>query len=43
MWEAGTKIAQLLVQKIELPVLTEVSALDETARGEGGFGSTGAR
>ncbi len=41
--EAGTKIAQLLVQKIELPVLTEVSALDETARGEGGFGSTGAR
>lgn len=40
--EEGTKIAQLLIQKVELLEVVEVSDLDETVRGEGGFGSTGA-
>lgn len=35
------KIAQLLIQKIELPKLEEVETLDDTTRGEKGFGSTG--
>ncbi len=37
----GDKIAQLLIQKIELPVIEEVTDLDGTPRGTGGFGSTG--
>ncbi len=37
----GQKIAQILIQKIEQPEIVEVSELDETARGEGAFGSTG--
>ncbi len=40
--EQGMKIAQLLIQKVELPDVCEVSELDVTIRGEGGFGSTGA-
>ncbi len=39
----GDKIAQLVVQRLERAELVEVDALDETARGEGGFGSTGLR
>lgn len=39
--EKGSKIAQLLIQKIELSEVYEVSELDDTTRGEGGFGSTG--
>lgn len=39
--EKGAKIAQLLVQPVELPSMVEVDTLEETARGEGGFGSTG--
>ena len=39
--EKGAKIAQLLVQKVELPEVCEVSELDDTMRGTGGFGSTG--
>ncbi len=39
--EEGTKIAQLLIQKVELPEVVEVADLDATIRGEGGFGSTG--
>jgi dUTP pyrophosphatase len=35
------KIAQLLIQKVERPSLEEVEILDETERGEMGFGSTG--
>jgi dUTP pyrophosphatase len=38
---AGEKVAQILIQKIEQPVITEVADLDETSRGDGGFGSTG--
>jgi dUTP pyrophosphatase len=42
----GDRIAQLLVQRVELPELVEVSSFDEaglgdTTRGEGGHGSSG--
>ncbi len=37
----GEKIAQLVVQRIEHCELLEVDRLDETVRGEDGFGSTG--
>lgn len=39
--EKGAKISQLLIQKVELPEVCEVGELDDTIRGEGGFGSTG--
>jgi len=39
--EPGERIAQLVVAKHERVEWQEVSVLDETARGEGGFGSTG--
>ena len=38
---AGDKIAQLVIVKCELPELELVDHLEETDRGEGGFGSTG--
>ena len=42
----GDRIAQLLVQRVELPELIEVTSFDEaglaeTSRGEGGHGSSG--
>ncbi|HXG95348.1 MAG TPA: dUTP diphosphatase [Blastocatellia bacterium] len=37
----GDRIAQLVIQKVEEARLVRVDELDETARGEGGFGSTG--
>jgi len=37
----GARIAQLIIEKIALPVVVEVSDLDETSRGDDGFGSTG--
>ena len=37
----GEKVAQFVIQTVERAVLTEVDELDATARGEGGFGSTG--
>ena len=37
----GQKVAQLLIQKIELPEIEEVKGFSESTRGEGGFGSTG--
>jgi len=37
----GDKIAQLVIQRVERVDLAEVNELDETVRGEGGFGSTG--
>ena len=37
----GDKIAQLVVQRVERCEPIEVDELDPTARGEGGFGSTG--
>ncbi len=38
---AGERIAQLLVQPIARVAFVRVDALDETARGAAGFGSTG--
>ena len=37
----GDRVAQLLLQPVGHAVVTEVEELEETARGEGGFGSTG--
>jgi dUTP pyrophosphatase len=37
----GDRIAQLVVQRVEQAVFTEVDALPESARGAGGYGSTG--
>lgn len=39
----GTRIAQLLVQRVELVDFVEVDELDETVRGDAGHGSTGTR
>jgi dUTP diphosphatase len=38
---AGSKVCQLIIEQIITPEATWVSDLDETARGAGGFGSTG--
>lgn len=38
----GDRIAQLICEQILYPELIELDTLSETARGEGGFGSTGA-
>ena len=37
----GMRIAQLVVQRVELAQFEEVDRLDETERGSGGYGSTG--
>jgi dUTP pyrophosphatase len=37
----GERIAQLVPAAVQRATLTAVSVLDETARGDGGFGSTG--
>jgi len=37
----GTRIAQLVIATVTRISLQEIGALDETARGSGGFGSTG--
>lgn len=37
----GERIAQMVIAWHEQAAITEVAALDETARGSGGFGSTG--
>jgi dUTP pyrophosphatase len=37
----GDRIAQLLIQKVERADFRIVDRLEETGRGEGGFGSTG--
>ncbi len=37
----GDRICQMVINKIEMPQLEEVTILDETERGEGGFGHTG--
>jgi dUTP pyrophosphatase len=38
---AGDRIAQLVLVRVELPALVEVDSLSDTARGIGGFGSSG--
>lgn len=37
----GLRIAQMIINKVELPEILEVSKLDDTKRGENGFGHTG--
>lgn len=37
----GDRIAQLVIQKVELPTFNRVTTLETTERGEGGRGSTG--
>jgi len=39
----GTRIAQLIIAPVVRVRVVETAALDETARGVGGFGSTGAK
>jgi len=40
--ERGERIAQLVIQRVPVVELVEVDKLDETDRGVGGFGSSGA-
>jgi dUTP pyrophosphatase len=40
-FEKGHKVAQMIVQRIELVDIIEVEELTETERGDSGFGSTG--
>lgn len=37
----GDRIAQIVVAPVTHAIMTEVDSIDETARGVGGFGSTG--
>jgi dUTP pyrophosphatase len=37
----GEKIAQILIQKVEVPQIEEVKELSDSKRGTGGFGSSG--
>lgn len=37
----GMRIAQLVIQRVELVDFVEVEELDSTVRGDGGYGSTG--
>jgi len=39
--KAGMKIAQMLIQPVNAVEVREAESLDDTSRGEGGFGSTG--
>jgi len=39
--EPGDRIAQMVVQQVEQVTFFEVSEIDETRRGTGGFGHTG--
>jgi dUTP pyrophosphatase len=37
----GDRVAQLVLERCETPPIEEIGLLQETLRGEGGFGSTG--
>ncbi len=39
--EVGSRIAQIVINPVSTVILEEISMLSETARGSGGFGSTG--
>jgi len=41
--ERNDRIAQMLIQPVQIPNIVEVDELDETSRNSGGFGSTGLR
>ena len=40
-FKAGEKVAQIVISRCELPELVAVDRLDNTERGENGFGSSG--
>ena len=37
----GDRIAQLILERCDTPMIKEIGLLEETLRGDGGFGSTG--
>lgn len=39
--EVGDRVAQLVLERVYTPEVLEVESLEESARGAGGFGSTG--
>ena len=39
----GDRIAQMVISKVETVAVIEVDELDDTERGDGGFGSTGVK
>ena len=41
--KAGDRVAQLILERIATPQVLEVEDLDDTARGAGGYGSTGVK
>ena len=41
IFEKGHKVAQMIIQKKETPEIVEATELNNSERGEGGFGSTG--
>ena len=41
--KAGDRVAQLILERIATPEILEVEDLDDTARGAGGYGSTGVK
>lgn len=41
VFEAGHKVGQMLIQKVEQCEIEEIHNLTDTKRGKGGFGSTG--
>ena len=41
--ENGERVAQVVFHEVEHPEFEEVDSLSDTARGEGGFGSTGTK
>ena len=43
VFDAGDKVGQMLIQKVEHPDIIEVAELDEADRGKDAFGSTGAK
>ncbi len=41
--EPGMRIAQMVINKVEHATFEQVDELDQTKRGEGGFGHTGVK
>jgi dUTP pyrophosphatase len=41
VFEAGHKVSQMLIQKVESPDIVETEELSDASRGVNGFGSTG--
>lgn len=39
--ETGDRIAQMVIQKVEMVALQQVELIDDTVRGHGGFGHSG--